>query len=64
MRIALSAGRVRRWDAGPRRGPAAQIAVYPAGTPAAALPPGGQVIAKRHTLVVLCWPRAPATAPS
>jgi protein-L-isoaspartate(D-aspartate) O-methyltransferase len=58
------AGGVRRWDAGPRRGPAAQIAVYPAGTPAAALPPGGQVIAKRHTLVVLCWPRAPATAPS
>jgi protein-L-isoaspartate(D-aspartate) O-methyltransferase len=56
------AGGVRRWDAGPRRGPAAQIAVYPAGTPAAALPPGGQVIAKRHTLVVLCWPGAPAPA--
>jgi len=55
---------VRRWDAGPRRGPDAQIAVYPAGTPAAALPPGGQVIAKRHTLVVLCWPGDPAaTAP-
>jgi len=63
------AGGVRRWDAGPRRGPAAQIAVYPAGTRAADLPPGGQVIAKRHTLVVLCWPgipvpaAAPATAP-
>jgi protein-L-isoaspartate(D-aspartate) O-methyltransferase len=50
------AAEVRRWDAGPRRGPAAQIAVYPAGTPAAVLPPGGQVIAKRHSLVVLCWP--------
>jgi protein-L-isoaspartate(D-aspartate) O-methyltransferase len=54
------AGGVRRWDAGPRRGPAAQIAVYPAGTQAADLPPGGQVIAKRHTLVVLCWPGTPA----
>ena len=57
------AGGVRRWDAGPRRGPAAQIAVYPAGTRAADLPPGGQVIAKRHTLVVLCWPGATGPAP-
>ena len=66
---AVMAGGVRRWDAGPRRAPAAQIAVYPAGTQAADLPPGGQVIPKRHTLVVLCWPgvpvpaAAPATAP-
>jgi protein-L-isoaspartate(D-aspartate) O-methyltransferase len=57
------AGEVRRWHAGPRRGPVAGIAVYPAGTQAADLPPGGQVIAKRHTMVVLCWPSAPS-APS
>jgi protein-L-isoaspartate(D-aspartate) O-methyltransferase len=53
---ALLAREVTRWDAGPRRGPAAQIGVWPANTPAAALPPGGHVIAKNHTLVVLTWP--------
>lgn len=46
---------VRAWDRAHRGGPPATISVYPAATPAAALPPG-RVIAKRHRTVVLSWP--------
>jgi protein-L-isoaspartate(D-aspartate) O-methyltransferase len=45
----------RDWDDNHRHGPAAQIAVYPAGTPDEELPPG-RVLDKRHTRVTISWP--------
>jgi protein-L-isoaspartate(D-aspartate) O-methyltransferase len=42
------------WDRDHRRGPAARIAVYPAGTPRDQLPQG-RVIEKRHTKVTISW---------
>ena len=47
---------IRAWDRGHRHGPAAQIAVYPAGTPDEDLPPAGLVLDKRHTRVTISWP--------
>jgi protein-L-isoaspartate(D-aspartate) O-methyltransferase len=49
------AGQIRVWDREHRHGPAAQIAVYPAGTPDEQLL-GGRVIDKRHTRVTISWP--------
>jgi protein-L-isoaspartate(D-aspartate) O-methyltransferase len=46
---------IRVWDRDHRRGPAARIAVYPAGTPDEQLP-GGRVLQKRHTKVTISWP--------
>jgi protein-L-isoaspartate(D-aspartate) O-methyltransferase len=46
---------VRLWDRDHRGGPAARIAVYPAGTPHDQLPQG-RVIEKRHTKVTISWP--------
>lgn len=43
------------WDRGHRHGSAAQICMYPAGTPVAGLP-NGRVIEKRHTRVTISWP--------
>jgi protein-L-isoaspartate(D-aspartate) O-methyltransferase len=49
------AEQIRVWDREHRHGPAAQIAVYPAGTPDEQLP-AGRVIDKRHTRVTISWP--------
>jgi protein-L-isoaspartate(D-aspartate) O-methyltransferase len=46
---------IRIWDRDHRHGSAAQIAVYPAGTPDEQLP-RGRVIEKRHTRVTISWP--------
>ena len=46
---------VRLWDRDHRGGPAARIAVYPAGTPHDQIPQG-RVIEKRHTNVTISWP--------
>jgi protein-L-isoaspartate(D-aspartate) O-methyltransferase len=46
---------IRVWDRDHRHGSAAQITVYPAGTPDEQLP-GGRVLRKRHTKVTLSWP--------
>jgi protein-L-isoaspartate(D-aspartate) O-methyltransferase len=46
---------VRVWDRDHRGGQQADIAVYPAATPSAELPPG-RVVDKKHTRVVISWP--------
>jgi protein-L-isoaspartate(D-aspartate) O-methyltransferase len=46
---------IRAWDRDHRRGPAAQIAVFPAGTPDEDLP-RVPVLDKRHTRVTIAWP--------
>jgi protein-L-isoaspartate(D-aspartate) O-methyltransferase len=46
---------VRLWDRNHRRGPAARIAVHPAGTPDEQLGEG-HVIDKRHTRITISWP--------
>lgn len=46
---------IQTWDRDHRHGPGARIAVYPAATPDADLPPG-RVIDKKHTRVVISWP--------
>ncbi|MBV9013096.1 MAG: methyltransferase, FxLD system, partial [Pseudonocardiales bacterium] len=47
---------IRTWDREHRHGPGARIAVYPAATPDADLPPG-RVIDKKHTRIVISWTR-------
>jgi protein-L-isoaspartate(D-aspartate) O-methyltransferase len=49
------AGHIRTWDRDHRHGPGPVLAVYPAGTPAIDLP-GGSVLTRRHSTVVLSWP--------
>jgi protein-L-isoaspartate(D-aspartate) O-methyltransferase len=47
---------IRTWDRDHRFGPGPRIEVHPAATPDAELP-DGRVIDKRHTRVVISWPR-------
>lgn len=47
---------IRTWDRDHRGGPGARIEVYSAATPDAELPPG-RVLDKKHTRVVISWPR-------
>ena len=49
------AGQARVWDRDHRSGPGPVFTVHPAGTPHDRLP-GGFVIDKRHTRVVVTWP--------
>jgi protein-L-isoaspartate(D-aspartate) O-methyltransferase len=46
---------IRAWDRAGRPGSAAQIAVFPAGTPDEDLP-AGRIIDKQHTRVTISWP--------
>jgi len=52
---------IRAWEQ--HRDRAAQITAYPAGTPDSQLPPG-RVLDKRHTRIVISWPRHTAPASS
>ncbi|MEU6997313.1 methyltransferase, FxLD system [Nonomuraea sp. NPDC046570] len=49
------AEQIGHWDRRHRSGPGPRITAYPAGTPDERLP-GGQVVDKRHTRLVITWP--------
>ncbi|WP_133740382.1 methyltransferase, FxLD system [Actinorugispora endophytica] len=49
------AGQVRAWDRERRGGPGPRVSVHPAHTPDDRLP-GGRVVDKKHSRVVLSWP--------
>lgn len=51
---------LRTWDRDHRGGHGARIEVYPAGTPSTELPQGC-VVDKKHTRVVISWPRTQAS---
>jgi protein-L-isoaspartate(D-aspartate) O-methyltransferase len=51
------AGHIRTWDRDHRTGPGPVLTVHPAGTPAGDLP-GGYVLNRRHSTIVLSWPEA------
>lgn len=51
---------VRTWDRDHRGGHGARIEAYPAGTPSTELPQGC-VVDKKHTRVVISWPRTQAS---
>jgi protein-L-isoaspartate(D-aspartate) O-methyltransferase len=53
---------LRTWDRDHRRGHGARIEAYPAGTPSTELPQGC-VVDKKHTRVVISWPRTQASRP-